>query len=134
MKHLTSPPSSSYTLTPTFDTKRQSRFKDEFHYKYGQRLHSYDNEKAPYPLSYDRHVLEMYVVPLVVLEEANWSFKNRESLDNRLCQHLRGSASFVNFKGDPPERILDLGCGVGSFGDFLALWPWLKNDILYADP
>lgn len=32
-------------------------------------------------------------------------------MDNRLAQHLRGSASFVNFD-DTPKRTLDLGCGV----------------------
>jgi hypothetical protein len=36
----------------------------------------------------------------------------REALDNTLAQHLRGSVSFVNFPDGPPERTLDLGCGV----------------------
>ncbi|KAF9469862.1 hypothetical protein BDZ94DRAFT_1151510 [Collybia nuda] len=97
MKPLTSPPSSSYAATSSFDGRRQPRLKEEFQYKYGQRLHSFDNEKAPYPLSYDRYVLEI------------------ESLDNRLCQHLRGSASFVNFTDELPQRILDLGCGTGTW-------------------
>ncbi|GLB35880.1 putative O-methyltransferase [Lyophyllum shimeji] len=52
---------------------------------------------APYPLSYDRHVLEL------------------EALDNKLAQHLRGSVSFVNFSDGPPERVLDLGCGTGTW-------------------
>ncbi|KAF8807852.1 S-adenosyl-L-methionine-dependent methyltransferase [Phlegmacium glaucopus] len=66
----------------------------EFQYKHGQRLHPYDNDKAPYPLSYDKYILEL------------------ESLDNRLAQYLRGSVSFVTFE-ERPKRALDLGCGTG---------------------
>lgn len=33
--------------------------------KHGQRHHSYDPEKAPYPVSYDRHVLELCVSPIL---------------------------------------------------------------------
>ncbi|KAJ3503452.1 hypothetical protein NLJ89_g8425 [Agrocybe chaxingu] len=86
------------------DGKRPVRLKD-FQFKYGQKHHSYDNEKAPYPLSYDKHVLEL------------------ESLDNRLCQYLRNSVSFMNFK-TAPVRILDLGCGTGTWViDAAKEWP-----------
>lgn len=77
----------------------------DFQYKYGQRHHSYDSEKAPYPLSYDKHVLEL------------------ESLDNRLAQYLRGSISFANLD-EPPTRVLDLGCGTGVWViDAAKAWP-----------
>lgn len=36
-------------------------------------------------------------------------------MDNRFFQHLAGSVSFMNFKGELPNRILDLGCGVSIF-------------------
>ncbi|KDR85476.1 hypothetical protein GALMADRAFT_234363 [Galerina marginata CBS 339.88] len=86
------------------ENKRSMRRKD-FQYKYGQRHHSYDNEKAPYPLSYDRHVLEL------------------ESLDNRLARYLRGSVSFANFE-ELPKRTLDLGCGTGTWViDAAREWP-----------
>ncbi|KAF8973505.1 S-adenosyl-L-methionine-dependent methyltransferase [Flammula alnicola] len=92
--------SSSYTG----DGKRHMRRKD-FQHKYGQRHHSYDKEKAPYPLSYDKHVLEL------------------EALDNRLAQYLRGSVSFANFK-ELPTRALDLGCGTGNWViDAAKAWP-----------
>ncbi|KAF9015642.1 S-adenosyl-L-methionine-dependent methyltransferase [Cyathus striatus] len=86
------------TVSSSNDSKRPLRLKEgQFIYKHGQKHHSYDNEKAPYPLSYDKHVLEI------------------ESLDNRLAAHLRGgSVSYVNFK-QPPARILDLGCGTGTW-------------------
>ncbi|KAF8078906.1 hypothetical protein FPV67DRAFT_1466813 [Lyophyllum atratum] len=92
------PPSSTHVPKSSFDGKRHPRLKEgQFLYKHGHRHHSYDNEKAPYPLSYDRHVLEI------------------EALDNKLAQHLRGSVSFVNFSDGPPERTLDLGCGTGTW-------------------
>ncbi|KAG5728954.1 Menaquinone biosynthesis methyltransferase ubiE [Termitomyces sp. T112] len=99
MKSYDISPSSSngfHTSTPTFDG-RHPRLKGQFQYKHGHRHHSFDNEKAPYPLSYDRYILEI------------------ESLDNRLAQHLRGSVSFVNFTEGPPQRTLDLGCGTGTW-------------------
>ncbi|KAG6901217.1 hypothetical protein C0995_015205 [Termitomyces sp. Mi166 len=96
MKSYDSSSSSGFhTSTPTFDGRRHPRLKEgQFKYKHGHRHHSYDNEKAPYPLSYDRHILEI------------------ESLDNKLAQYLRGSVSFVNFNEGLPQRTLDLGCGV----------------------
>lgn len=34
-------------------------------------------------------------------------------MDNRLVKHITGSVSFIRaFKINPPERSLDLGCGV----------------------
>ena len=46
--------------SPPFDGKRHPRHKEgQFVYKHGKRHHSYDSEKAPYPLSYDKEVLEM---------------------------------------------------------------------------
>ncbi|KAF9270626.1 hypothetical protein L218DRAFT_889210 [Marasmius fiardii PR-910] len=80
----------------------------QFIYKHGQRLHSFDPEKAPYPLSYDRYVLEL------------------ESLDNRFVKHLRkGSMSFLNLTNDErPSRCLDLGCGTGTWIiDTAKEWP-----------
>ena len=63
MKPLGSfPLQSTTTLSSSFDGKRLPRLKEsQFLLKHGQRHHSYDPEKAPYPLSYDRHVLELYV-------------------------------------------------------------------------
>ncbi|KAJ7492468.1 S-adenosyl-L-methionine-dependent methyltransferase [Mycena latifolia] len=101
--------------SPVLSTKRQPR-KGQFELKHGQRHHTYDREKAPYPLAYSRHVLEL------------------ESIDMRLVHHMsNGSVSFVDFsdenwRGDggvaTPERSLDLGCGTGSWViDAAKEWP-----------
>ncbi|KAJ3548860.1 hypothetical protein NMY22_g1106 [Coprinellus aureogranulatus] len=87
----------SFSNGSSVDGKRQARQREtQFILKYGRRHHSYDSEKAPYPMCYDKDIVEL------------------EALDNRLTQHLRGSSSFVNFE-QPPTRVLDLGCGSGSW-------------------
>ncbi|KAJ6519979.1 S-adenosyl-L-methionine-dependent methyltransferase [Mycena sanguinolenta] len=109
--------SSSTQLSPNdspaaLSGKRQAR-KDQFEYKHGLRSHSY-GEKAPYPLAYSKHLLEL------------------ESLDMRLVSHMTGgSVSFVDFSdenwadgGVTPEHSLDLGCGTGAWViDAAKEWP-----------
>ncbi|KAJ8084466.1 hypothetical protein PM082_003236 [Marasmius tenuissimus] len=90
----------SYPFRESLEGKRIARPKEsQFVVKHGQRLHSFDPEKAPYPLSYDRYVLEL------------------EALDNRFVKHLRnGSMSFLNLtNAEKPSRCLDLGCGTGTW-------------------
>ncbi|KAF8640972.1 hypothetical protein AX17_000618 [Amanita inopinata Kibby_2008] len=90
-------PTTTVTEHPSPSDKPHPRqLKGQFIYKNGQRHHSYEGEKAPYPLSYDKNVLEL------------------ESLDNEFTHFLKGSASFVSFK-QPPSRVLDLGCGTGTW-------------------
>ncbi|KAJ7597490.1 hypothetical protein C8J56DRAFT_920209 [Mycena floridula] len=88
--------SSTRTKSSSIDAKRPRPKDSSFIMKHGHKHHSFDHEKAPYPLAYDRQFLEM------------------ESLDNRFISHLRDSVSFVNFE-QPPENVLDLGCGTGTW-------------------
>ncbi|KAG6380890.1 hypothetical protein JVT61DRAFT_5282 [Boletus reticuloceps] len=69
----------------------------DFLNKHGHRHHSIDPDKAPYPLSYDRQVLEL------------------ESLDLSFLLPLTKSVSIASFTGGPPQRSLDLGCGGGTW-------------------
>ncbi|KAF9502371.1 S-adenosyl-L-methionine-dependent methyltransferase [Pleurotus eryngii] len=91
----------------SFDGKRPGTArKEEPRVLDGRLYHRYDPEKAPYPLCYDRQVLEL------------------EALDNRLMKHLKGSTSFINFSEGPPQRSLDLGCGTGTWViDAAKEWP-----------
>ncbi|OBZ65796.1 hypothetical protein A0H81_14229 [Grifola frondosa] len=53
-------PSSSSTLTfpSSVNGKKGFRGKErQFVYKHGSKLHAYDRDKAPYPLSFDKHAL-----------------------------------------------------------------------------
>ena len=48
------------TITTNGDGKRLARSKEtQFLMKYGHKHHSFDAEKAPYPVSYDQHIVEM---------------------------------------------------------------------------
>ncbi|ESK90917.1 S-adenosyl-L-methionine-dependent methyltransferase [Moniliophthora roreri MCA 2997] len=90
--------------------RRATRLKEtQFVKKHGQRLHIESTEKAPYPLSYDRYVLEL------------------ESLGNLFVKHLRkGSISFLNptAGAETPRHCLDLGCGTGTWViDAAKEWP-----------
>lgn len=54
------PSSGSSTITnPTNTTNVTKSKKDQFVYRYGSKLHAYDKKQAPYPLSYDREVLDL---------------------------------------------------------------------------
>ncbi|KAJ3725582.1 hypothetical protein DFJ43DRAFT_1002537 [Lentinula guzmanii] len=93
-----SPPRSSTNIS--IDGRRHTRSKEtQFNYRYGQKLHSFEPEKAPYPISYDKDILEL------------------EHLDGQLVKYLRqGSVSFLNFhEAERPQRCLDLGCGTGAW-------------------
>jgi len=49
---------------PPAEARRSLRKEGNFIVTHGQRHHSYDSEKAPYPLSYDRSILELLVAPI----------------------------------------------------------------------
>ncbi|KAI5835965.1 hypothetical protein K523DRAFT_343927 [Schizophyllum commune Tattone D] len=101
------------SLNAPSEFKRQGRTAKgaQFINKHGQPHHAYDPEKAPYPVSYDRSVLEL------------------EALDLALIKHLKaGSVTFVNYDRDDPDslprRVLDLGCGTGTWVvDAAREWP-----------
>jgi hypothetical protein len=38
---------------------------------------------------------------------------HRESLENQFIQRVKGSISFMEIEQRQPQRVLDLGCGVG---------------------
>ncbi|KAI0830529.1 hypothetical protein BC628DRAFT_874999 [Trametes gibbosa] len=69
----------------------------QFVYVNGSKLHAYDRDKAPYPSSFDRDVIEL------------------QCLDNAMIVATKGAASFINFKDKPPKRCLDIGTGLGMW-------------------
>jgi hypothetical protein len=50
-------------MQPRATSKRQSVLNKQSHLiqKHGKRHHTFDKEKAPYPQSYDRQFMELYV-------------------------------------------------------------------------
>ncbi|KAL0956355.1 hypothetical protein HGRIS_002505 [Hohenbuehelia grisea] len=62
----------------------------------GRRHHPFSKEEVPYPRSYEREVLDHDV----------W--------ETAFCQQMCGSVTWHVFK-TPPTKVLDLGCGTGSW-------------------
>ena len=54
-------PAQSRLGTTPNQSKGPRQKESQFLYKYGQKHHSYDAEKAPYPVSYNPAVLELCV-------------------------------------------------------------------------
>jgi hypothetical protein len=102
----------SFDSKASIETSRSYRSKEiHFFNKHGQLLHSYDPEKAPYPQSYDKEVLGLYVAN--VAQTLNLLFTLiRDLLDHGFMLKIQHSVSFVDWKGNPPTSVLDLGCGV----------------------
>ena len=67
---------------------------------------------TPYPMTKKSSKCELIPIRPIISQLQAVECAIREALDNTLAQHLRGSVSFVNFPDGPPERALDLGCGV----------------------
>ena len=55
--------SSTATHSNASDPSRRNihRKENQFIYRNGSKLHAYDREKAPYPSSFDRDIVELYV-------------------------------------------------------------------------
>ncbi len=53
------------------DKRLAGQPKGHFVHRHGQRHHSFDNEKAPYPMSYNRDVLETCVMRLATYAVTN---------------------------------------------------------------
>ncbi|OBZ79347.1 Pheromone-regulated membrane protein 10 [Grifola frondosa] len=91
--------SSTVTHAGSSDTgsgKIQRGKENQFIYRYGSKLHAYDREKAPYPSSFDKNVVEL------------------QCLDHAMVVASKGSATFINFKKhNNPKRCLDIGTGLG---------------------
>lgn len=99
-------PSYSAAAPPSPGRKRSAKREDKWILQHGSKLHSYGRDKAPYPFSYNREVLDM------------------SCTDHAFIARMKGSVSFVDFKGDPPRRCLDLGTGLGDWVvDAAREWP-----------
>ncbi|KDQ14342.1 hypothetical protein BOTBODRAFT_174831 [Botryobasidium botryosum FD-172 SS1] len=71
----------------------------------GSRTHTYSRRDAPYPLTYDRSLLDFDV----------WN--------HEYWREVYGSITLHDFKA-PPSRSLDLGCGTGNFVlEAAKMWP-----------
>ncbi|KAJ3539166.1 hypothetical protein NM688_g6406 [Phlebia brevispora] len=95
---------STVPSSPDRDRKKSGKKENQFLLREGSRLHAYDRDKAPYPFSYDRDLLEL------------------SCIDHALIYRLKQSVTVINFK-ELPKRCLDLGTGLGDWViDAAKLW------------
>ncbi|EMD41936.1 hypothetical protein CERSUDRAFT_90526 [Gelatoporia subvermispora B] len=100
-------PSYSSTISSSSETARKPHGKErKFTILNGSKFHAYGRDKAPYPLPFDREVLELWCI------------------DHALIIQACSNVSFVDFKGNTPKRCLDLGTGLGDWTvDAAKRWP-----------
>ncbi|KAI9512507.1 hypothetical protein F5148DRAFT_1351823 [Russula earlei] len=90
------------TLPVAEPRRKENQFVD----KRGRKHHNYPPGKAPYPISYDRDVLDCYAT------------------DHHLWRTLFDGRPTVMDISRSPHRVLDLGCGVGMWTvDAARRWP-----------
>ncbi|KAI0304555.1 hypothetical protein BC826DRAFT_928543 [Russula brevipes] len=91
------------TLAISEPRRKENQFID----KHGRKHHNYPPGKAPYPISYDRDVLDC------------------DATEHHLWTNLfDGRPTMMVTPNYPPRHVLDLGCGVGLWTvDAARKWP-----------
>ncbi|KAI0031418.1 hypothetical protein K488DRAFT_52142 [Vararia minispora EC-137] len=107
------------TISPpaSFDSRRPTRPTRENQWveKHGRKHHGYAAAKAPYPLSYDKDILD------------------RDAIDLCLRLSVMTTPTAVHVDQPPPERALDLGCGTGAWIINTARKYWKETEFVGFD-
>ncbi|KAA1467967.1 S-adenosyl-L-methionine-dependent methyltransferase [Dentipellis sp. KUC8613] len=100
--HASHAPSTSFESRRPLRTNRESQFS----FKHGHKHHNYGSEKAPYPVSYDKDVIDM------------------DAADQFMRRSVQPSPTLLSPPHGPPKMVLDLGCGSGTWTiDAAGAWP-----------
>ena len=119
--------SSTATHSGSTDSRKPSHRKEnQFIYRAGSKLHAYDRDKAPYPSSFDRHVIELYV-PITPPSVAG---------EHDAVQAMHPRRAHVRFKRLPHlRRLQSWNAPQTMFGHWYRrtslLLPWLQQSYLY---
>ncbi|SRR5216684_874782 len=112
------PPSTPFfhmSIRSTFPAAEPRRKENQFVIKRGHKHHNYPPGKAPYPISYDRDILDRYssLNSTKSHSRTSKSFPVSDAMDHHLWSGLFDDRPTMMVTPNyPPERVLDLGCGV----------------------
>ncbi|THH12799.1 hypothetical protein EW146_g7352 [Bondarzewia mesenterica] len=106
--------------------------KNQFTYKNGRKYHAYGPEKAPYPMSYDREVIDMSVLDHFLVSACTYTISRhtvlyfmdyRDIVDHHVRTKLHHTPTVMDAI-ETPRRVLDLGCGTGIWSiEAARAWP-----------
>jgi len=114
---------STFPHTATEPHRKENQFVN----KHGRKHHNYPQGKAPYPISYDKDVLDRYSTPDLTFRTPE--YLNRHAVSDAMDHHLwrilfDDRPTLMVTPNYPPQRVLDLGCGVGMWTiDAARKWP-----------
>ena len=103
------------SIRSTFPHTEPRRRENQFVDKHGRKHHNYPPGKAPYPISYDKDVLDRYSTPdsTFLIPVSKPRYAASDAMDHHLWRILfDGRPTLMVTPNYPPRRVLDLGCGV----------------------
>ena len=105
-------PSASYAF-PKISQKPQ-----RFRVVNGSKLVPFPPSEVPYPLSYDKNILDWCASPSVLcrcFQTPSANVFSSEALDHLFFKQLYRGISLHDWGGKQPNAVLDVGCGIGSW-------------------
>jgi hypothetical protein len=103
------------SVRSTLPAAEPRRKENQFVNKRGHKHHNYPPGKAPYPISYDRDLLDRSLTlnSTSTLSRTSKLFSVSDAMDHHLWRGLfDGRPTMTVTPNYPPKRVLDLGCGV----------------------
>ena len=99
--------SSSFAASPNVGDVRRSIFRKENQFvdRYGSKLHAYDRDKAPYPCSFDRDVIELCVPTRSRPSVARLRMLFSQAMSGQCSPRRHKRLSFFHESRDPSQTM-----------------------------
>ena len=109
----TNPWPSALSALPKISQKPQ-----RFRVVNGSKLAPFPPSEVPYPLSYDKNILDWCASPSVLcrsFQTPSADIFPSEALDHLFFKQLYRGISLHDWGSEQPNAVLDVGCGIGSW-------------------